>query len=460
MEVQDPNAPTDSNGGSLVTTVTIMLVFSWCSVFLRSYTRAILTKCFQVDDWLMLAAQINFTVSCAFILAGVTYGVGRHNKSLSQYDEIQALMYQALATATYILNMLLIKLSIGVFLLRLAMERRYKYTIFISLGIITVWSLVLFFWNLFQCNPFAAQWDYTILQNDPNAHCVSAADIVNAAYALSVMTILSDWLYALLPIPMIWNVKMTSQAKMTVVIVLGLGIFASIATLIRLKFLSDLEDMSDILFDGTDAMVWTLIEPGIAITAASLVTIRPLLRKWKLKGFTSTGNSRPTAASSAHPISRTHRSSKMPGFGSQDMTLVDVELGNVKGHKSGAPSEVGTLTSKSGRSRLSHMSYMTKVAEDPANEVELRREPISPVEGRPWRAQVRRSDLFFIEGPNLPTSPPPIHDPHSRGTWLEQDSSSTSSLDVPTTPGSSIPSEHVVVGLASPYRPPSWQRPW
>ncbi|CCF40419.1 hypothetical protein CH063_10986 [Colletotrichum higginsianum] len=95
-------------------------------------------------------------------------------------------------------------------------------------------------------------------------------------------------LEALLPIPMIWSVKMTKQAKATVIVILGLGIFASIATLIRLKFLADLSDLTDILFMGTDAMVWTLVEPGAAIVASSLVTVRPLLRAWRLSGFIST----------------------------------------------------------------------------------------------------------------------------------------------------------------------------
>lgn len=39
-------------------------------------------------------------------------------------------------------------------------------------------------------------------------------------------------------------------------------------------------------------MVWTLIEPGVAIVASSLVTIRPLLRQLRLKGFESSENSR------------------------------------------------------------------------------------------------------------------------------------------------------------------------
>lgn len=39
-------------------------------------------------------------------------------------------------------------------------------------------------------------------------------------------------------------------------------------------------------------MVWTLVEPGVAIVASSLVTIRPLLRQLRFKGFESTERSR------------------------------------------------------------------------------------------------------------------------------------------------------------------------
>lgn len=116
--------------------------------------------------------------------------------------------------------MMFIKLSIGVFLLRLASQRRYKWIIWISMGIVATMSSALFLWDIFQCKPVAAQWDYTI----PGYTCVSPEQVVQAAYALSALSILSDWLYALLPIPMLWTAKMTPQAKATVSVVLGLGI--------------------------------------------------------------------------------------------------------------------------------------------------------------------------------------------------------------------------------------------
>lgn len=38
-------------------------------------------------------------------------------------------------------------------------------------------------------------------------------------------------------------------------------------------------------------MVWTIIEPGLAIVASSLATIRPLLRAMRVRGFESTEDS-------------------------------------------------------------------------------------------------------------------------------------------------------------------------
>ncbi|OIW29715.1 hypothetical protein CONLIGDRAFT_341213 [Coniochaeta ligniaria NRRL 30616] len=294
----------EDSSSALLGTATALLALTCASVALRTYVRASLTRNFQVDDWLMLVAQAIFTISCTFIFLGIRAGLGKHNAALSQPDEIEALKFQALATATYILNMMFIKLSYAIFLLRLAVERRYYWTLWVSIVVVALWSTVLFFWDIFECLPVPAQWDHTI----PGARCVSTEQVVAAAYSLSVMTIVTDWLYALLPIPMIYHVKMTKQAKATVIVLLGLGIFASVATLVRLKYLSDLNEKSDILFAGTPAMVWTLIEPGVAIIASSLVTIRPLLHAMRVKGFLSPDNS--TA-----PLSATNRAPRTIGGG-------------------------------------------------------------------------------------------------------------------------------------------------
>jgi len=116
--------------------------------------------------------------------------------------------------------MMFIKLSIASFLLRIAVQRPYIWILRISMGIVLIWSVAIFFYDLFQCTPVQAQWDFTL----KNAKCVSGPSFVAAAYSISVMTIITDWLYALLPIPMLWSVQMSPQAKVTVAFILSLGI--------------------------------------------------------------------------------------------------------------------------------------------------------------------------------------------------------------------------------------------
>ena len=113
-----------------------------------------------------------------------------------------------------------IKLSIAVFLLRIAVTRTYIWILRISMAVVTIWSVAIWIYDLFQCIPVEAQWNYTM----KGAKCVSGSSFVAAAYSISVMTIISDWLYALLPIPMLWSVQMNVQTKATVAFILSLGI--------------------------------------------------------------------------------------------------------------------------------------------------------------------------------------------------------------------------------------------
>ncbi len=122
--------------------------------------------------------------------------MGKHNDAITNDDDkVAALMWQAVATITYILDMMFVKLSIGVFLLRLSVKKVYNYIIWVSLVIVALYTMGVFFWDIFQCNPVAKQWDYRI----QSGHCATAQEIINAAYAISVLTVVSDWLYVRLP---------------------------------------------------------------------------------------------------------------------------------------------------------------------------------------------------------------------------------------------------------------------
>lgn len=155
-------------------------------------------------------------------------------------------------------------------------------------------------------------------------------------------------------------------------------------------------------------MVWTLVEPGVAIVAASLVTIRPLLRLFRLHGFESTGR---TPGPSGTARSGTQRSAgKMPAYGHGELTAVDIELAEAKSSGSYA-----TLSIQSNPPPL-HMSPLSMSPFDPAAPGVLLRPP--PFEHRrkkskslevheslqddgsqPARRNYINSDVYVIEGP-------------------------------------------------------------
>jgi len=221
---------------------------------------------------------------------GVKNGLGRHNAILSPDEEIQGTKWADIATIIYIITIGVAKLSVAVFLLRIAVKRTYAWILRISMVILVLWSLAIFFFAIFTCWPVAYQWDTTI----QGGTCASDSATVGAAYSFSIISIISDWLYALIPIPMLWNVHMNVQTKVSVATILSLGITASVATLVRIRYLSGIANQSDFLYTASTASVWTTVEIGLCITAASMVTLRPLLRALNIPGFSSNDNSRTT----------------------------------------------------------------------------------------------------------------------------------------------------------------------
>jgi hypothetical protein len=73
---------------------------------------------------------------------------------------------------------------------------------------------------LFQCHPVSFAWDKVY----GTGTCLNAELIANLGYAFSATSIFFDWLFALLPVPMLWRVQMTMQIKIAIFFILGMGV--------------------------------------------------------------------------------------------------------------------------------------------------------------------------------------------------------------------------------------------
>lgn len=65
--------------------------------------------------------------------------------------------------------------------------------------------------------------------------------------ATTAVNIFTDWVTAFMPIPLLWNVQLNRNTKVSVAVLLGLGFFASISACVRLKYTVNLTASEDYL---------------------------------------------------------------------------------------------------------------------------------------------------------------------------------------------------------------------
>lgn len=114
--------------------------------------------------------------------------------------------------------MAFVKISIALLMLRIVVARRFTYIIIISMVLVALWSLAELLFVIFQCRPVKFQWDTKI----EGGFCTGK--FVSSALAFSVMSIVSDWFYALLPISVIWSLKLDLHSKISIGLILSLGL--------------------------------------------------------------------------------------------------------------------------------------------------------------------------------------------------------------------------------------------
>ena len=110
----------------------------------------------------------------------------------------------------------LVKISICLFYIRIFFTKNFRTASWILIGTIASWSLVVVFTAFFICTPLAANWD----SNIPGGKCHNQT----AAYTgIGVIDLVTDIAIFILPIPMIWNLQVSTGNRVALFAVFGLG---------------------------------------------------------------------------------------------------------------------------------------------------------------------------------------------------------------------------------------------
>ncbi|KAI1097434.1 hypothetical protein F4804DRAFT_171868 [Jackrogersella minutella] len=269
-------APVETRAPELFRVCIALLTTAVIAISLRIYTRLGLVKAFGADDWTMMAATVSFILFCTCAITGIHYGTGRHFADLATPDIEKAMMYWWLCYIWYCLTMIASKISIGLFLLRIAIQKIHHYIIYVNLVLTVISGLIFFFVTVFQCNPIPYFW--LRMNGVSQGTCISMDIIVALTYLYSAINVICDFTFATLPIVLIWGLQMDKRTKVALIPILSMGCVASSAVVVRLAYIEDFKD-PDFLWATVYIAVWSTTEQGLAITAGSLATLRPLYRK-------------------------------------------------------------------------------------------------------------------------------------------------------------------------------------
>ncbi|KAF6804786.1 integral membrane protein [Colletotrichum sojae] len=291
-------APMVENRGPELLGVNIFFtVAAIIATALRCYVRAGIVKAFGRDDWLMVLALLFFVAYSSFSSVGVRYGTGRHFTDLPKEGIRSAMECWFYCYLFYALSMITSKMSIAYFLLRIATRKIHIWIIYTAMLFTVLAGFVFFLVTLFQCMPVSYFWN-----KDLDGKCIDVNVVIALAYLYSAFSVISDLTFAILPGFLVWGLQLKRRAKLALIPLLVMGCVASSAVVVRFGYLMKLKD-PDFLWSTLDIAIWSSVEQGLAITAGSLATIRPLLKivGWKLGLTTNPSRMRMTDDISRRP---------------------------------------------------------------------------------------------------------------------------------------------------------------
>lgn len=179
----------------------------------------------------------------------------------------------------YIASTCILEMSVGFFLLRISIKSGHVWAVRILMLVSLLFGVSYLMVVAMQCLPVAVFWE--ISPRDPY-QCLPQNVLLVLTYCGSVINGLTDWGFGILPFFIVWSLSLPLKSRIMVITILSFAMVGCSATIVRARYIPRMLDADDFLFATADVAIWSTVEPGIGITAASIATLRPL---WELACF-------------------------------------------------------------------------------------------------------------------------------------------------------------------------------
>ncbi|KAK0656407.1 hypothetical protein B0T16DRAFT_320223 [Cercophora newfieldiana] len=273
----------DPRGVQLFAVQVAALIVNWLFYTLRMLVKVVLIKSVTLDDWLMSSAILIFTAHGTITLWGIVEASIEGAVDYVRGENV-ALHSWFLCELLYPLLSALIRSSIAVFLLRIARDKLHRAVIYGCIAVTWALSAVYFFILLFQCWPVSHFYEQVLGQDGT---CMNQNVVPTATLAHSIISALIDIVLALLPVAVLWNVRLNKRTKTGIAALLSLGVLAGVALIVRIPYIRYIPISDPEFLDQTNGTAfWSVMETSLGIIAGCAATMRPLLRGFGVRHVT------------------------------------------------------------------------------------------------------------------------------------------------------------------------------
>ncbi|KAK8068801.1 hypothetical protein PG994_005417 [Apiospora phragmitis] len=347
---------------------TVMWALATATLVFVVLRRLVVVKSFGIDDEVYILAFVFLLCYTAFTTTAARYGFGQNMHDLDPDDPVRAVLFEAIGQTFAVVGMAVAKWSLGIFLLRLVVERSHTWAIWTAMAALMGASISTCFVFWLQCTPPAYLWDRRIA-----GYC--HVDSTPVSMTLCIICVIVDFFFALFPWLFIWKLHMNKRKRVMILVSMSLGVIYVLCNYSRVvqkpvesnglwRYPSYLVKT---ILDTVGLIVWPAAEIAVTMICIGIPVCRPLYKRF-LTQLTSSDGSKykrrheepdvfamhTFGGSTLKPMDGTLESSAGKGRGDDDLK------GAVEGDRVAA----GNTSEESILGRLSASQYGIMVTEE------------------------------------------------------------------------------------------------
>ncbi|KAF3017114.1 hypothetical protein E8E14_009184 [Neopestalotiopsis sp. 37M] len=242
-----------------------------------------------MGDWAITAAVVFMIPLLILSIPLSQYGLGKDIWNIPSSNITEVLYLYYWDEIVYFPSTALTKISILLFYLEvfkrsIAGVQPAIYTLII---LNVLYALIFDFVSIFQCTPVQGAWLFW-----DDQHQVTCRNINAQGWASAGINIVLDLAMVILPLPELWQLSLSNNKKLQVMLMFSLGFLVTIVSILRLHSLVAFGNTTNLTQDYVIVGVWTTVEVPVGVICACLPAVRAVLKVYWPTVFDSTRPSR------------------------------------------------------------------------------------------------------------------------------------------------------------------------